>query len=277
MIRKMQMNVAAVTCKSLRLLLPLAIWSCHAWVAPTFRLYRGLAGERHPEEGILKPKLSNSDSGSQNKSGTAKKAEMKSHVMLNPESVMPNLLRHLFRTGLFQHPASILSAFSRRTFHPRSQDEVFRSSFNKTSPPRTHRPLNPSGFTLIELIVTMVIIGILAATVLPMINFGSISSQTSVAGAANMVASDIRYAQEWAMANYVSKSIVFTNGSSTYTFSPVSTGMDPSGQLPSGVTIGTTITFTFNSLGEPILNGGNSVSVSGTTIPVLQYTGMVNY
>jgi hypothetical protein len=102
-----------------------------------------------------------------------------------------------------------------------------------------------------------------------------------VDGAANMIASDIRYAQEFAMANRISKSIIFTNGSSTYTFNPVSTGMDPSGQLQSiGATIGTTVTFTFNSLGEPTAGGGNPVTVSAggqsRTITVVNYTGKVN-
>jgi hypothetical protein len=96
-----------------------------------------------------------------------------------------------------------------------------------------------------------------------------------------MIASDIRYAQEFAMANRISKSIVFTNGSSTYTFNPVSTGMDPSGQLQSiGATIGTTVTFTFNSSGEPIGGGGNTVTVSAggvtRTLTVTQYTGKVS-
>jgi hypothetical protein len=82
------------------------------------------------------------------------------------------------------------------------------------------------------------------------------------------------------MANRVSKTIRFTATQSSYTFLPTS-GLDPSGQLASlRVTIGTTIDFTFNSLGEPIAGGGSIVTVSDgvntKTITVLQYTGKVN-
>lgn len=140
--------------------------------------------------------------------------------------------------------------------------------------------LNPRGMTLIEVIMVMAIIGILAAIVIPRFDFAT-STRASVDGAAYMIASDIRYAQEWAMANRVSKSIQFSTAApaNKYTFSPVSAGMDPSGQL-SGATIGTTVTFTFNSLGEPTAGGGSSVTVSGggqtRTISVVNYTGKVN-
>jgi hypothetical protein len=105
------------------------------------------------------------------------------------------------------------------------------------------------------------------------------TSRASVNGAAYMIASDIRYAQEFAMANRVSKSVNFTSGSSTYTFNP-SSGLDPSGQLPSGVMINNNYTITFNSLGEPTAGGGGSLTVSRSgqsrTISVVNYTGKVN-
>jgi prepilin-type N-terminal cleavage/methylation domain-containing protein len=137
------------------------------------------------------------------------------------------------------------------------------------------------GFTLVEVVVTMVIIGILAVTVMPRINF-DLPGTASVAGAAYMVASDIRYAQEFAMANRVSKEIRFASGSDSYSFSPTS-GLDPSGQLQ-GATIGTTITITFNSLGEPISipvgTGSVTISISGIggtrTIRIWNYTGKVD-
>jgi Tfp pilus assembly protein FimT len=131
--------------------------------------------------------------------------------------------------------------------------------------------------TLVEFILVMMIIGILSVVVIPKLNTTSFSG-TSVGGGAFMIASDIRYAQEFAMANRISKSVVFTSGASVYTFSP-SSSLDPSGRLPSGVTIGSTFTITFNSLGEPTLGGGGSVSVSSggqtNTISIVNYTGKV--
>jgi type II secretory pathway pseudopilin PulG len=133
--------------------------------------------------------------------------------------------------------------------------------------------------TMIEVIAVMLITGILAAVVIPKLGLPSISSRASVDGAAYMVASDIRYAQEFAMANRVSKSVSFTSGSSIYTFSPTSS-LDPSGRLPSGVTLNSNYIITFNSLGEPTTGGGGSVIVTGggqsRTISVVNYAGKVN-
>jgi len=146
---------------------------------------------------------------------------------------------------------------------------------------RTGRTPNCKGISLIEVILVLVIIAILAAVVIPRAGF-DISPRASVEGAAYMIASDIRYVQECAMANRVSKSVNFVSGTSTYTFPatvPSTSNLDSSGRLPSGVTIGTTITITFNSLGEPT-TGAASVTVSGgggtKTINVTNYTGRVS-
>ena len=138
---------------------------------------------------------------------------------------------------------------------------------------------NSKGITLIELLAVLVIIGILSAVVIPRLNLTGTTSRASVDGAAYIIASDIRYTQEFAMANRVSKSVTFTTGSSVYTFSPAS-NLDPSGRLPSGVTTVNNFTITFNSLGEPTTGGGGSVTVSDgiqtKTITVVNYTGKVN-
>ena len=151
------------------------------------------------------------------------------------------------------------------------------SDFGISIPQSTIRNLQ-SGMTLIEVILVLLLIAILGAVVIPRVDFAT-SSRASVDGAAYMIASDIRYAQECAMANRVSKTVTFSTATPTvYTFSPTG-NLDSSGRLPSGVVIGSNLTVTFNSLGEPIAGGG-SVIVSGggqtRTISVVNYTGKVN-
>jgi prepilin-type N-terminal cleavage/methylation domain-containing protein len=135
-----------------------------------------------------------------------------------------------------------------------------------------------SGMTLIEVVVVMVIIGTFSAIVISSAG-SSLSTGVSVTGAAHMIASDLRYAQESAMANGISKSVIFTSGASVYTFTPAN-ALDGTGQLPSGVTIQNDFTVTFNSLGEPIAGGGGIITVSGggqtQTISIVNYTGKVN-
>ena len=139
-----------------------------------------------------------------------------------------------------------------------------------------------SGMTLMEVILVAAIIAILSAVVIPKVSF-TVSPRAAVEGAAYLIASDLRYAQECAMANRVSKSVLFVAGQSFYTFPatvPPTGNLDPSGQLPAGVTIGNNFTVTFNSLGEPVAGGGGSFTVSGSgqtkTISTVNYTGKVN-
>jgi prepilin-type N-terminal cleavage/methylation domain-containing protein len=156
---------------------------------------------------------------------------------------------------------------------------VRNSEFGIFIPHSAPRTPHSKGITLVEVITVLAILAILAAVVIPKLGLPTTTSRASVDGAAYMIASDIRYAQEFAMANRVSKSINFTSGSSIYTFSPTN-NLDPSGQLPSGVTLSSNYTITFNSLGEPTAGGGGSVTVTSggltRTISVANYTGKVN-
>jgi len=139
--------------------------------------------------------------------------------------------------------------------------------------------LNTKGISFIETTIVIVIVGILAATAIPKI--GSIPSEkASLEGASLMIASDIRYTQELAMVTGTSKRIVFsTSNPNSYTFSP-SSQYDPSGRLPSGISISKNLTIKFNSLGEPTFEvGDGSLIISGIegtkTISVENYTGKV--
>lgn len=140
--------------------------------------------------------------------------------------------------------------------------------------------LNSEGFSLVETIIVTIIIGILSAFAIPKIGFNT-SEKVSLDGVSYMIASDIRYAQEIAMTNRVSKSIIFsTSTPNQYTFNPTSQ-FDPSGRLPGGISINKNLTVRFNSLGEPTFEvGDGSLTIAGSqgtkTITIENYTGKVN-
>ncbi len=307
MFKKIQIDTVATTFKLTRLLLAVTIWSCHAWVAPAFRLCHGLAaaasGLRGPRKDRIKIAAVSLQAKAFRNLSLQGVKRLRGQALANPEiphlalNKLSNPMKNEIATppGLAMtcqendrvriHPSKFFQLRSRAT-RIASIPRIWRQGIKQpmgqgvTPNPELRIP-NSKGFTLIEVIAVLIIIGILAAIVLPRIDFGATSSRASVDGAAYMIASDIRYAQEFAMANRVSKSVIFTNGSSTYTFNPMSAGMDPSGQLQSiGATVGTTATFTFNSLGEPTSGGGSTVTVSSggqsRTITVTQYTGKVS-
>ena len=194
-------------------------------------------------------------------------------IKLRVQSSVGNGLKP-FRTGV-RRP--------RRARSSRSEFGVLNPHSAFPACPAGRRIPQSKGFTLIEVILIMIIVGILAAFLMPRIDF-TLPTTVSVDGAAYIVASDIRYAQECAMANRVSKAVRFVIGQSAYTFDatvPPTNSLDPSGQLPSGVTITNNSTnpyiVTFNSLGEPIVGGAGWVEVTGggqtKRITVENYTG----
>lgn len=129
--------------------------------------------------------------------------------------------------------------------------------------------MKAKGFTIIELIVVMVIIGILAVMVIPrMMDTGTINIRES----AELVAADIRKTQDLAMADILSHTITFTSGSGSYVIDQ-GTANAQTITLPSGVTINTSSTITFSRLGVP--NAGVTISVGGISVIVTQNTGRV--
>jgi prepilin-type N-terminal cleavage/methylation domain-containing protein len=281
MLRKTKIDLAAIIFGLHRLSLGLTIWSCHIWVAPTFRLSHVLAAAASGLRSlrIVKNRIAATILQVEATGYEAEEVLTSSIVRGSPgKAATADARIHYCKVIELRSAVAFIASIPRIWSHgaigTRVREKITK---NKPSVPRTLSPSNPSGFTLIEIIMVIIIIGILAATVLPKIDFGTISSTVSADGAVYMIASDIRYAQEYAMANRVSKEIRFTSGSNSYSFFPTS-GLDPTGRLPSGVTIGTTVTFTFNSLGEPTTSAGWTVTVSGGTkiVTVTQYTGKVN-
>ena len=137
-----------------------------------------------------------------------------------------------------------------------------------------------AGLTLIEIIMVITLVGILVVVAAPkFLETGGFSLE----GAAAMVAADLRHAQALAMATHDSKEVRFVSGTPPPTVTyDVETENDlffRTVKLPSEVSIDTTVTFTFNSLGEPSTSVGWSMTISAgannKTISVTQYTGKV--
>lgn len=120
-----------------------------------------------------------------------------------------------------------------------------RTTYLRRSP---GRPRACGGFSLLELITIIVIVGLLAVIV--GMKSGFSTSSSNLRTALDQVAGDLRFVQSRTMATMDNTTGTYTNtvsfpaGANTYYLGgQVST-------LPSGVTISSALTVTFNSLGE---------------------------
>lgn len=126
---------------------------------------------------------------------------------------------------------------------------------------------NQRGFTLVELITVMVIVGIMAVSVLP--RFFTVSDFED-RGSADQVKSMLRFAQKTAIAQHRNISVSISSATTpncTTTLAGASLTCQVKSSAP-------TITIAFDALGRPDTPG--NILVGGATITVEQETGYVH-
>jgi len=137
---------------------------------------------------------------------------------------------------------------------------------------------NEGGFTLIELIMVIVIIGILAVVAIQKYPTTEISLET----AADMIKSDIRSVQALSMAKHTIQTLTF-NSSTKYEFPAIGEGNKTrnfANIFEGGISLSAyPASISFNSLGEPTAAQDDSITITTgsttKTLTVLRYTGRV--
>jgi MSHA pilin protein MshC len=140
------------------------------------------------------------------------------------------------------------------------------------------------GFTLVELVMTMVIIGIMGAVVAPRFFSASVFQSR---GFADQMQANLRYAQKMASAQNHFVCVTFATTSITLSLDTTAPGnthlaatcpgsnlVSPSGQTPytvtapGAVTLSGATSFYFDTLGKPSFATTQTIAVSGYATPV---------
>ncbi len=145
---------------------------------------------------------------------------------------------------------------------------------------RQSRPVDRVGFSLIELIITMLIVGIMGAIAAP--KFHDSLSYHRANSAAMRIVADLKLAREYAKSTSADQTVTFSLGTDSYSITPGLTDLDRSSQ-PYEVTVsdapfqaslisanfGGTATVTFNGFGAPDDGGQVVVQVGSHQVTVL--------
>lgn len=131
-----------------------------------------------------------------------------------------------------------------------------------------------AGFTLVELIMTMVILGIIAAVAMPRFFDTNVFQER---GAADQVKAALRYGQKVAIAQRGAVSVNITAAANS-DCGTVLTGGNVNCVISDSVTVvpALPMAVTFNAGGQPVPNAEVSVVVGTTTITIEAETGYVH-
>lgn len=152
--------------------------------------------------------------------------------------------------------------------------QQFRDPQGVHPPRRAFR--NRRAYTLIEIVITLLIIGILSALVAPRVADMMVTSR--VRAAAGLVVADIEYARQWAMTRGTTQAVVFSPSTASYELTGLKNRDRPDQPYVVKLTAspyeaalasaafgssGTGLTLTFNRFGRPDY-GGSLVVTAGT-------------
>jgi MSHA pilin protein MshC len=135
----------------------------------------------------------------------------------------------------------------------------------------------PRGFSLLELVVTLIIAGILAAVVIPLFNQRDVDATWFH----EEVKSAVRYAQRQAVAQRRAVFVIVTANTVSLCYDAgcasvltrIATGAAYSLAAPTGVIVNPALSFSYNGLGQPSV--ATTFTVGGKPVQVLAETGYV--
>lgn len=126
-----------------------------------------------------------------------------------------------------------------------------------------------TGFTLVEMIITVLLVGVLAAAVMPRLGGMGVLDQLKTRARAHEIAVDMGHARRLAITNSQDYEIKFNTGLGTYDITtgtpPQSIGVDFPKTIPSNISISGTKKFEFQKLGNAKA-GGTLIVTCGTHI-----------
>lgn len=133
---------------------------------------------------------------------------------------------------------------------------------------------NQRGFTLIELVMTMVIVGILAAVVAPRFFDNNVFQSR---GTADQIMAALRYGQKIAIAQHRNVNVQITAAASSDCGTAL-VGGNINCVISNNVTVTPALpkTVTFNALGQPVPNVADSIMVDTIAITIETETGYVH-